>query len=252
MANEEIRNSNETKLKLETSEASLEDQRIKFDELKNSSESNATELNQEIDIKLNSHKNEIESFKQNILEKEESALQQIKEIEKLTNELLSKNEEIKTLETSLDMKSEEIQTMNEEVMSKYKIIEDLQSQIESLEQSNDEERTQSSTNESLRAEILDLKKQNEYCEAELISKASALERLQTVFDVCEEQSQKAKDDLAEKSKEIIHLKKEFDLLNAEKSVDNNDETKKLYVQIEEMSKTLTSLQQIKETHEEKI
>merc|ERR1712013_749337 len=200
--------------------------------------------NQEIDIELNSHKNEIESFKQNILEKEESALQQIKEIEKLTDELLSKNEEIKTLETSLDMKSEEIQTMNEEVMSKYKIIEDLQSQIESLGQSNDEERKQSSTNESLRAEILDLKKQNEYCEAELISKASALERLQTVFDVCEEQSQK--------TKEIIHLKKEFDLLNAEKSVDNNDETKKLYVQIEEMSITLTSLQQMKETYEEKI
>ena len=82
--------------------------------------SNATELNQEIDIKLNSHKNEIESFKQSILEKEESALKQIKQIEKLTNELLSKNEEIKTLETSLDMKSEEIQTMNEEVMSKQK------------------------------------------------------------------------------------------------------------------------------------
>ena len=128
MANEEIRNSNdiitktlnEAKLKLETSEASLEDQRIKFEGLKSNSESNATELNQEIDIKLNSHKNEIESFKQNILEKEESALQQIKEIEKLTNELLSKKEEIKTLETSLDMKSEEIQTMNEEVMSKQK------------------------------------------------------------------------------------------------------------------------------------
>ena len=79
-----------------------------------------SELNQEIDIKLKSHKHEIESFKQSILEKEESALKQIKEIEKLTNELLSKKEEIKTLETSLDMKSEEIQTMNEEVMSKQK------------------------------------------------------------------------------------------------------------------------------------
>ena len=60
MANEEIRNSNniitktlnEAKLKLETSEASLEDQRIKFEGLKGNSESNATELNQEIDIKL--------------------------------------------------------------------------------------------------------------------------------------------------------------------------------------------------------
>ena len=52
MANEEIRNSNGTKLKLETSEASLEDQRIKFEGLKGNSESNATELNQEIDIKL--------------------------------------------------------------------------------------------------------------------------------------------------------------------------------------------------------
>ena len=44
MANEEIRNSNGTKLKLETSEASLEDQRIKFEGLKSNSESNATEL----------------------------------------------------------------------------------------------------------------------------------------------------------------------------------------------------------------
>ena len=96
------------------------------------------------------------------------------------------------------------------------------------------------------------KNKNEYWEAELISKASALERLQTVFDVCEEQSQKANDDIAEKSKEIIRLEKELDLLNAEKSVDNNDETKKLYVQIEEMSITLTSLQQMKETYEEKI
>ena len=52
MANEEIRNSNGTKLKLETSEASLEDQRIKFEGLKSNSESNATKLNQEIDIKL--------------------------------------------------------------------------------------------------------------------------------------------------------------------------------------------------------
>ena len=52
MANEEIKNSNGTKLKLETSEASLEDQRIKFEGLKGNSESNATELNQEIDIKL--------------------------------------------------------------------------------------------------------------------------------------------------------------------------------------------------------
>ena len=76
--------------------------------------------------------------------------------------------------------------------------------------------------------------------------------MQTVFDVCEEQSQKANDDIAEKSKEIIRLEKELDLLNAEKSVDNNDETKKLYVQIEEMSIILTSLQQMKETYEEKI
>ena len=71
------------------------------------------------------------------------------------------------------MKSEEIQTMNEEVMSKYKIIEDLQSQIESLEQSNDEERKQSFTNGSLKAEIKDLTKQNEYNKEELVSKTSA-------------------------------------------------------------------------------
>merc|ERR1712244_79200 len=52
--------------------------------------------------------------------------------------------------------------------------------------------------------------------------------------------------------EIDRLVKEVELLNAEQSVDNNDETKKLKLQIEEMSITLTSLQQMKETYEEKI
>ena len=82
-----------------------------------------SELNQESDIKLKSHKHEIESFKQSILEKEESALKQIKEIEKLTNELLSKNEEIKTLETSeyrkqILSKDAEIDSLREKLETK--------------------------------------------------------------------------------------------------------------------------------------
>ena len=47
-----------------------------------------------------SHKNEIEALKQSILEKEEYALKQIEEIEKLTDELLSENKE-----TELDYKT---------------------------------------------------------------------------------------------------------------------------------------------------
>merc|ERR1712098_1001215 len=130
-------NLEEAKSKLKASEDTLENQRTKFEELKESLESKAVELHQAADIKLQSQIDEIESLKKSICEYEESANQHIIEKKKLTEELLTKNEETRNLESSVELKSEEIKTMNEEVMSKYKIIEDLQNQIDLLEQSND-------------------------------------------------------------------------------------------------------------------
>merc|ERR1712106_796765 len=127
---------------------------------------------------------------------------------------------------------------------------ELQRQIDSLENSNGVETELSSTIEKLKSEILDLKKQCEDQMAETNSKASALERLQTVFDVCEEQSNSTQEEVKVKEKNISRLEKEIELLNSEKTTDN--ETVKLNLQLEEMSITLTSLQQMKETYEEKI
>merc|ERR1711874_787770 len=231
---------------------SLEEQRIKFAELQNILENKAIELNQEVDIKIQSHIDEIKSLKQTISEHEESAVQKLAEMEKLANDLMNRNEEIKNLESDLQIKSEDIQTMNEEVMSKYKIIEELQSQIDSNEHSNVEEKELNSTIDSLKTEILDLKTKNECQTVELSSRANALERLQTVFDVCQEQSESIKTEIENKTLEIAQLTKENELMKAEKSIENIDENKRLNLQIDEMSITLSSLQSMKETYEEKI
>merc|ERR1711874_953807 len=231
---------------------SLEEQRIKFAELQNILENKAIELNQEVDIKIQSHIDEIKSLKTTISEHEESAVQKLTEMEKLANDLMNRNEEIKNLESDLQIKSEDIQTMNEEVMSKYKIIEELQSQIDSNEHSNVEEKELNSTIDSLKTEILDLKTKNECQTVELSSRANALERLQTVFDVCQEQSESIKTEIENKTLEIAQLTKENELMKAEKSIENIDENKRLNLQIDEMSITLSSLQSMKETYEEKI
>merc|ERR1712192_32948 len=120
---------------------------------------------------------------------------------------------------------------NEEVMSKYKIIEELQNQMSSLEQSTEQEGQLKSTNEKMMAEIMELRNKNENQAEELLSKSSALERLQTVFDVCEEQSKKSTEEVTIKKTEIVHLKKEIELLKAEKPIDNVDETVKLNMQL---------------------
>ena len=65
-------------------------------------------------------------------------------------------------------------------------------------------------------------KDQELINQELVSRTSTLERLQPVFDVCDEQSEKTKEDIAKRDKEITRLKKEFELLNAEKAVINNE------------------------------
>merc|ERR1712106_1150343 len=206
--------------------------------------------NEEVHKTMEAYMSEIKTLKQNVADQEVSVSNKITDIEKLSHDLKDKNEKIESLESDLEIKSKEIQTMNEEVMSKYKIIEELQNQVDSLENSNGVETELSSTIEKLKSEILDLKKQCEDQMAETNSKASALEKLQTVFDVCEEQSNSTQEEVKVKEKNISRLEKEIELLNSEKTTDN--ETVKLNLQLEEMSITLTSLQQMKETYEEKI
>ena len=87
---------------------------------------------------------------------------------------------------------------------------------------------------------------------EIISTANALERLQTVINVCEEQNRNKDEERCKRHKEISHLKKEVELLHAEKPIENESELTKLNLRLEEMSITMTSLQQMKDAYEAKI
>ena len=157
--------------------------------------------------------------------------------------------------------------MKEEFIYKYKIIEELQCEIDCLTQTcangNEREKELKSSNEELLAEMSVLQTKNENHITEIASKNSALDRLQTVIDVFEKESQNSESDisnkladscekLSKKEIEITQLKKELELLNTEQSHHNIEETNKLDRQLEEMSPTLTKAQQIKESYEEKI
>ena len=107
-------------------------------------------------------------------------------------------------------------------------------------------------NERLLAELNEMKQKTKSDNEEIISTANALERLQTVIDVCEEQNRNKDEELCKRHKEISHLKKEVELLHAEKPIENESELTKLNLRLEEMSITMTSLQQMKDAYEAKI
>eukprot|EP00092_Neocalanus_flemingeri_P001893 GFUD01002020.1.p1 GENE.GFUD01002020.1~~GFUD01002020.1.p1 ORF type:complete len:4147 (-),score=1483.97 GFUD01002020.1:293-12733(-) len=253
-------------VKLKLSDTALKEQEDKFEELQKAMDTkmceldNTNRINEEVHTQLEAYGDEIKSLKENISEQEVSVSKNLTELKEMGNDLLQKDEKIKAMVTDLEIKSGEIQTMNEEVMSKYKIIEELQKQIDSLEQActlvNGKESELKSSNEELQAEMLNLKNESE-------QKAGELAVLQTVIDSFAKESQnfesdlsnqliKSNEKLTSKDKEIVQLKKEIELFNAEKTPHDLDETTGLYKQLEEMSVTLTALQQMKESYEEKI
>ena len=54
------------------------------------------------------------------------------------------------------------------------------------------------------------------------------------------------------TRNFSHLNKEVELLHAEKPIENESELTKLNLRLEEMSITMTSLQQMKDAYEAKI
>ena len=78
-------------------------------------------------------------------------------------------------------------------MSKYKIIEKLN-------------HLKTQINERLLAELNEMKQKTKSDNEEIISNANALERLQTVIDVCEEQNRNKDEELCKRHKDILSSK----------------------------------------------
>ena len=77
---------------------------------------------------------EIKSLKKIVAEHEASVNSNLEEIEKLSHDLIDREEKIQNLESDIEIKSGDIKTLNEEFISKYKMIEELQCEIDCLTQ----------------------------------------------------------------------------------------------------------------------